>query len=229
MVGAFVVASHVLKSSTKYDVCVLNVTAVCGVPIMNRDALLAPYVPNVPAAALLAMPYSTQPTAFKVPAVAPTPCAVQVTMISKSNAAVAEVMTVVRVPVLASTIALSVPADVSRAAVKIVVRAAVGVAHDPPPLRSNAFPGVVPPCVLKKLAGSAYAGFAAVLPDITVATAAVTADPDAAAFQFAAVACSRVVEPTDTDVVPDAPGSAVCSSIHVADGAVNAVPSIMSS
>src|SRR6266568_6242515 len=138
MVGAFVVASHVLKSSTKYDVCVLNVTAVCGVPIMNRDALLAPYVPNVPAAALLAMPYSTQPTAFRLPAVAPTPCAVSVTMISKSNAAVAEVMTLVRVPVLASTIWLVVLFAVgSRAAVKTVVRAAVGVAHDPPPLSSR--------------------------------------------------------------------------------------------
>src|SRR6266568_2606697 len=148
MVGAFVVASHVLKSSTKYDVCVLNVTAVCGVPIMNRDALLAPYVPNVPAAALLAMPYSTQPTALRVPAVAPTPCAVIVSMISKSNAAVAEVMTLVRVPVLASVIP-NVPAVVSRPAVKTVVRAAVGVAHDPPPLRSNALPGVVPDCGLK--------------------------------------------------------------------------------
>src|SRR6266568_3535920 len=145
---------------------------------MNRDALFAPYVPNVPAAALLAMPYSTQPTALTVPAVAPTPCAVIVTMISKSNAAVAEVMTLVRVPVLANVIP-NVPAAVSRPAVNTVVRAAVGVAHEPPPLRSNAFPGVVPVCGLKKLAGSAYAGFAAVLPDMTVATAAVTADPDA--------------------------------------------------
>src|SRR6266568_3217108 len=147
--------------------------------MMNRDALLELYVPNVPVAALLAMPYSTQPTVFKVPAVAPTPCAVIVTMSSKLNPAVADVMTVVRVPVLPNTIALSVPAVVSRAAVKIVVRAAVGVAHDPPPFNSSAFPGVVPVCGLKKLAGSAYAGLAAVLPDITVAAAAVTADPDA--------------------------------------------------
>jgi hypothetical protein len=68
---------------------------------------------------------------------------------------------------------------VSNPTVNTVVRAAVAVAQEPPPFSSSAFPGVVPPCDAKKLAGNAYAGFAAVDPDITVIAAAVTADPDA--------------------------------------------------
>jgi hypothetical protein len=62
---------------------------------------------------------------------------------------------------------------------KLVVRAAVAVDHQPPPLSSIDLPGPPPDFCQKKSSGIAYAGFAAVVPDMTVAAAAVTAEPDA--------------------------------------------------
>jgi hypothetical protein len=53
------------------------------------------------------------------------------------------------------------------------------------------------------------------------------ADPPDDDVQLPVVTCRRVVEPTDTAVVPAAPGSAVCNSTHVAVGAVYAVPLIV--
>src|SRR5437899_12152997 len=100
---------------------------------MNRDALLLLYVPNVPVAALLPMPYSTHPNAFSAPTVLPNPGDVLVTSTSKPHSAFV-VTTVVSVPVFPNGSAIvPVPGVELRPIWKFVVRAAVAVDHQPPP------------------------------------------------------------------------------------------------